>query len=146
MAPEALPIAEAIALIGRVPGYERVAQNLVRRTIRYIPTLEDRGQATLTGVILIGPEALLGSLVGLAETLVHEEFHTRQSHLLKTHSFWSGVFTRTPVMARYERPAYQAALDFLAALGGAFPEYAAEARAEYDMVQVSFEASYGTAP
>jgi hypothetical protein len=139
-------IAEAVALIGRTPGYEGVAQNLLRRTIRYIPTLEDRGQATLTGVILIGPEALLGSLVGLAETLVHEEFHTRQSHFLKTHSFWSGVFTRTPVMARYERPAYQAALDFLTALAAAFPEYADEALAEYQMVQASYSAFYGARP
>ncbi|MCX6367197.1 MAG: hypothetical protein NTX57_10875 [Armatimonadetes bacterium] len=146
MAQEAFKIAEAIALIGRTPGYERAAQNLSRRRILYVPTLEDRGQATLFGVILIGPEALQGSLVGLAETLVHEEFHTRQNHFLKTHSFWSGVFTRTPVMARYERPAYQAALDFLTALAAAFPEHAEEALAEHEMVQASYRAFYGARP
>ncbi|WP_309719214.1 hypothetical protein [Armatimonas sp.] len=146
MAPEALKIEEAIALIARVPGYAPIAQNLARRTVRYVPTLEDRGQATLLGVILIGPEALQGSLVGLAETLVHEEFHTRQNHFLKTYSFWSGVFTRTPVMARYERPAYQAALDFLSALAAVSPEHSDEALAEYDMVQASFSAFYGARP
>ena len=146
MAQEALKIAEAIALIARVPGYGEVAQNLACRTVRYVPTLEDRGEATLFGVILIGPEALEGSLVGLAETLVHEEFHTRQNHFLKTHSFWSGVFTRTPVMARYERPAYRAALDFLAALAAAFPEHADEALAEHEMVQASYSAFYGARP
>ena len=142
MAQETPEISKALALIARVPGYEGVAQNLSRRTIRYLPTLTDRGQATLTRVILVGPEALLGGVVGLAETLVHEEFHTRQSPLLKTHSFWSGVFTRTPVMARYERPAYQAALAFLAALAAAFPEHADEAHAEAEAVRASFTAFY----
>ncbi|WP_395090086.1 hypothetical protein [Armatimonas sp.] len=142
MAQEALEITRAIALIACVPGYEAIAQNLTRRTVRYVPELSDRGQATLTGVILIGPEALLGSVVGLAETLVHEEFHTRQNHLLKTHSFWSGVFTRTPVMARYERPAYQAALDFLAVLAVSHPEHAGEAHAEAEAVQSSYTALY----
>ena len=140
MSPEQ-KLTEALALIARVPGYAGIAQNLTRRTIRYIPTLVDRGQATLLGVILIGPEALEGSLVGLAETLVHEEFHTRQNHLLKTHSFWSGVFTRTPVMARYERPAYQAALDFLQALA-TLPEFADEALAEADAVRTSYALLY----
>ena len=143
MAQETLEVAQAIALIARVPGYEDTAQNLKRRTVRYVPELGDRGQATLTGVILIGPEALLGGVVGLAETLVHEEFHTRQNPFLKTHSFWSGVFTRTPVMARYERPAYQAALDFLGALAAACPEYAGEALAEAQAVRASFTAFYG---
>lgn len=143
MAQEALEIAEAIALIARVPGYEAIARNLTRCTVRYVPELGDRGQATLTGVILIGPEALFGGMVGLAETLVHEEFHTRQNHLLKTHSFWSGVFTRTPVMARYERPAYQAALDFLAALAATCSEHASEALAEADAVRASYTAFYG---
>ncbi|WP_309688567.1 hypothetical protein [Armatimonas sp.] len=144
MAQEALEITEAIALIARVPGYKAIARNLTRRTVRYVPTLIDRGQATLMGVILIGPEALLGGVVGLAETLVHEEFHTRQNHLLKTHSFWSGVFTRTPVMARYERPAYQAALDFLAVLAATCPEYASEALAEADAVRTSYTAFYAS--
>jgi hypothetical protein len=139
-------LAEAIALIASVPGYEPIAQNLTRRTVRYEPTLEDRGQATLTGAVLIGPEALLGGVVGLAETLVHEEYHTRQNHLLKTHSFWSGVFTKTPVMARYERPAYQAAADFLEALARAQPAHADEARAEAELVRASYRALYRLAP
>jgi hypothetical protein len=144
MAQEALKIAEALALVGSVPGYGEIARNLSQRTVRYVPTLEDRGQATLRGVILIGPEALEGSLIGLAQTLVHEEFHTRQNHFLKTHSFWSGVFTRTRVMARYERPAYQAALEFLAALAVAFPEHADEARAEANAVRTSYQIFYGS--
>ena len=145
MAQEALKIEQAIALIAHVPGYEAVALNLTRRTIRFVPTLIDRGQATLMGVILIGPEALNGGLVGLAETLVHEELHTRQSHLLKTHSFWSGVFTQTAVMARYERPAYRAALDFLWALAHACPEHADEARADCDAIRASYALNYGLA-
>ncbi len=142
MAQEALKIEQAIALIARVPGYAEVAQNLSRRTVRFVPTLIDRGQVTLMGVILIGLEALEGSLVGLAETLVHEEFHTRQRHLLKTHSFWSGVFTRTPVMARYERPAYKAALEFLLALASTFPEHSKEAHVESEAVRASYAANY----
>ena len=142
MAQETLKIEQAIGLIACVPGYEVVAQSLTRRTIRFVPTLIDRGQATLTGVILLGSEALDGGLVGLAETLVHEEFHTRQSHLLKTHSFWSGVFTQTAVMARYERPAYQAALDFLAALAHACPEHADEARADSEAIRASYALNY----
>ena len=136
-------IEAAIALIASVPGYEGVGESLVRRRVSYVPTLEDRGQATLTGVILIGPEALEGSLVGLAETLVHEEFHTRQNPFLKTHSFWSGVFTQTPVMARYERPAYGAAISFLEALARSQPALAQEALSEAELVRASYTALYG---
>lgn len=138
---------EAITLIATVPGYEAVAAHLRRCTIRYIPTLEDRGQVTrFTGVILIGPEALYQGVVGLAETLVHEEYHTRQHPLLKTHSFWSGVFTRTDVMARYERPAYQAAADFLDSLARTHPEHAEEAQAEAELVRASYASLYGLDP
>lgn len=148
MAPEAqispeARIAEAIALIASVPGYAPVAERLQRRAIRFVPDLLDRGEARLDGVILIGPEALFAGPIGLAETLVHEEFHTRQSPLLKTHSFWSGVFTRTPVMARYERPAYEAAARFLEALALARPEHAEEARAEAELVRSSYTTFYG---
>jgi hypothetical protein len=138
-------ITEAMALIASVPGYASVAERLTRRTIRFVPTLIDRGEARLSGVILIGPEALLGSTIGLAETLVHEEFHTRQNPLLKTHSFWSGIFTKTPVMARYERPAYQAALDFLSALAVAHPQLTAEASAEAEAIRASFLTNYQSA-
>lgn len=140
-------LAAAIGLIESVPGYEAVAAHLRQCTIRYVPTLEDRGEVTrFSGVVLIGPEALQSGLVGLAETLVHEEYHTRQHPLCKTHSFWSGVFTRTDVMARYERPAYRAAANFLEALARAHPEHADEARAEAEVVRASYTAFYGLDP
>ena len=135
-------IAEAIALIAQVPGYAAVAQDLARRPLRYVPTLLDRGQASLTGTILLGPEALEGGQVGLAETLVHEHYHTQQNPFAKTPSFWIGVFTRTPVMARYERAAYQAAVIFLETLAEALPEYAREARGEAETVRLSYELLY----
>lgn len=135
-------VAAALELIARVPGYAPVALALRKAHPRYLPTLTDRGQATLGGGVYVGPEAVEGGVVGLAETLVHEHFHTRQSPLAKTPSFWKGVFTRTPVMARYERPAYQAAVTFLKALAQALPEYREEALAEAEAVQISYEALY----
>ena len=135
-------VAEAIALIARVPGYASVASELTGCTIRYIPTLQDRGQATLAGVILLGPEAWEAGPVGLAETLVHEHYHTRQNPFAKTPSFWIGVFTRTPVMARYERPAYQMAFTFLQQLATTLPEFAEQARAEGEAVRLSYESLY----
>lgn len=135
-------VVEAIALIARVPGYAAVAGELARCEIRYLPTLLDRGQATLTGAILLGPEAWEAGPVGLAETLVHEHYHTRQNPFAKTPSFWLGVFTRTPVMARYERPAYQAASTFLETLAAELPEHTDEARREIEAVRLSYESLY----
>lgn len=140
-------IAAAVALIAATPGYEAVAQDLVRllqrQRIRFVPALIDRAHAGLTGTIHLGPEPLAGSVLSLAETLVHEHFHLRrQSHFAKTVSFWTGIFTRTPVMARYERPAYDAALRFLQAAAHAHPDLAEEAAAEAHAVRATFEACY----
>lgn len=135
-------VAGAIALIAKVPGYASVAEELARCKIRYIPTLLDRGQATLAGTILLGPEAWEAGPVGLAETLVHEHYHTRQNPFAKTPSFWMGVFTRTPVMARYERPAYQAATTFLERLAETLPEHTREAEDEAEAVRLSYESLY----
>jgi hypothetical protein len=138
----------AIALIAATPGYDDVARDLrrllERGKIRFVPALEDRAHAGLTGTITLGPEALEASALGLAETLVHEHFHLRrQSHLAKTVSFWRGVLTGAPVMRAYERPAYAAALDFLRAVERAFPEQAADARREQTEVAAAFAAVYG---
>lgn len=135
-------IAQAVTLIAQVPGYTPVAQDLATRPIYFVPTLKDRGEARLNGSILIGPEALEGSLVGLAETLVHEQFHTQQSPFAKTPSFWLGVFTRTPLMARYERPAYRAALRFLEQVALALPEHAADALREAEAVRLAYTILY----
>lgn len=137
----------AIGLIAAVPGYEGEAESLsgllAAGRIRFVPALADRAQATLTGVILLGPEALSSNLLSLAETLVHEQHHRRQFPLLKTASFWAGVVTGTHVMRRYERPAYEAALRFLEAAERALPGWAAEARAERRAVAASFQTHYG---
>jgi hypothetical protein len=137
----------AILLIGRTPGYADTAQELAgllaRGKIRFVPTLEDRGQATLTGAILIGPEPFQGSALGMAETLVHEVYHLHQFPLLKTASFWTGIVTGTPTMRRYERPAYEAALRFLVAVEMALPEWAVEARSEREAVAATFANVYG---
>ncbi len=140
-------ISAAIDLIAATPCYEAVAHDLARllqrQRIHFAPTLADRAHAGLTGRIHLGPEPLAGSVLSLAETLVHEHFHLRrQSHFAKTTSFWAGVFTRTPVMARYERPAYDAALRFLHALAQAHPALAEEAAAEAYAVKSTFDACY----
>ncbi len=142
-------IGTAIALIGSVPGYEAQAATLGKMLeagrIRFVPTLEDRAQASLTGVITLGgePFASGATTLGLAETLVHELFHRMQNPLLKSSSFWAGVFTRSDVMLRYERPAYRAAERFIAAYLGAFPEANEEAASERHAVRATFESSYG---
>jgi hypothetical protein len=112
--------------------------------LQFVPTLEDRGQATLAGRLLVGPEAVFSSVVSLAETLVHEHWHLRrQPPLEKTASFWIGVATGKPVMRRYEMPAYISALAFLAAVEAAFPAIAEEAQSEQEMVRASFATFYG---
>jgi len=140
-------VRQAIELIGRTPGYageaRELADLLARGRIHCAPGLEDRALVTLTGRIQLGPEALDGSLVGLAATLIHERFHLHQSPFLKTASFWAGVATRTPILRRYERPAYAAALRFLQTVAGTFPDLATIARGEAEGVEATFAAVFG---
>ena len=141
-------LVEALALIASVPGYDGVAAELSELRARgklRVANISDRGQASVWGTITLGPEAFEGGAVGLAETLVHERFHLTQFPLSKTVSFWSGVFTRTPVWRRLERPAYRAALEFLGALAAARPELADECFTEAEAVRASFLAHYGEA-
>jgi hypothetical protein len=137
----------AIELIAQVPGYEdtaaRLAQLLTSGKIRVIATLEDRGHAGLLGGIALGLEPFESVPVGLAETLVHEHYHLGQHPLLKTTSFWAGVFTRTNIMQRYEAPAYRASADFLRALSAHFPLYTDEAENEIAAICQTFESEYG---
>ncbi len=138
----------ALTLIAATPGYEAMAADLSRLRdrgrIRFAPDLSDRAHAGLLGALLLGPEVFAAnSALSLAETLVHEHHHLfRQPPLLKTVSFWAGVATRTPTMARYERPAYDAALDFLAAVARAHPDLADEAATETSAVEATFAANY----
>lgn len=140
-------VTAALDLIARTPGYEETAHQLeVRRErgrLRIDPDLIDRAQATLTGTILLGPESLEGDTLGLAQTLVHEHYHLRQNPFEKTVSFWQGVALRRPVMRRYERPAYEAALRFLEAVARAFPDLAGKARREAEEIRATFEVHYG---
>lgn len=53
------------------------------------------------------------------------------------------MVSRTPVMRRYEQPAYQAALDFLQAVKGAHPHLAEEAAGEQAAVRQVFEIGFG---
>lgn len=142
-------ITQAIALIRSVPGYEGesqiLAQLLSDGKIRYVPTLEDRAHAGLLGAITLGPEPFApgGTILGLAETLVHERFHLTQNPLAKTVSFWTGVATKSDVMARYEKPAYQAAEAFLQQFRQTFPALADESDSELYAVRSTFENAYG---
>ncbi|MBC8137932.1 MAG: hypothetical protein H8F28_18795 [Fibrella sp.] len=144
-------IGQAIALIRSVPGYEAESQTLAQLLsdgkIRYVPTLEDRAHAGLLGTITLGPEPFApgSTILGLAETLIHERHHLTQNPLEKTVSFWTGVATKSDVMARYEKPAYQAAATFLERFRQAFPALAAESDAELFAVRSSYESSYGEA-
>ncbi len=138
----------ALELMNRVPGYEPVAADVERRLasgrVRFDRGMEDRGVAGLSGRIYLGREALYSSPLSLAETLVHEHYHLRhQFPLEKTASFWSGVFTGTPVMRRFERPAYRASADFLRAAAAALPEWAEAARHEAAAVAATYAAEYG---
>jgi hypothetical protein len=140
-------LSEALRLIQATPGYVeagvRLAQLASDGRIRVDMDLEDRAQAGLLGIITLGPEAAEAGPVSLAQTLVHEYHHLHQTPLLKTVSFWSGVLTRTPVMRRYEQPAYQAAVDFLQAVKDAHPHLAEEAQAEQNAVRQVFAADFG---
>ena len=144
----AAQITDAIILIRRTPGYESIAQELAQLLadgkIRYLPGLGDRAHAGLLGTITLGDEPFaMGSALGLAETLVHERFHRHQNPLEKTVSFWGGVLTRNDPMARYEKPAYQAAHDFLVAYARAFPDDAGAANEERLAVAATFATAYG---
>lgn len=145
MLPAALP--EALRLIQSTPGYAEIGVRLAQMSsegrLRVDPELEDRAQTGLTGIITLGLEAAEASPLSLAQTLVHEHYHLRQNPLLKTSSFWGGVLTHTPVMRRYEQPAYQAALDFLEAVKTAHPLLAREAEAEQTAVRQVFTIGFG---
>lgn len=140
-------IEAAIALIESVPGYDAVARDLrhlaATGRIRFDAALIDRAHAGLLGAITLGPEPLAADPLGLAETLVHEHHHLkRQNPFAKTSSFWLGVATGTPVLARYEKPAYDAALRFLEAVAAAFPDLRARAESEHAAVTQNFAAEY----
>jgi hypothetical protein len=139
---------EALRLIRTTPGYAEVGVDLAQlaseQRIRVNPTLDDRAHAGLLGTITLGPEAAESGALSLAQTLVHEYFHLRrQNPFLKTASFWTGVATRTPVMMRYEKPAYQAAHDFLEAAKKAHPQLAEEAEAEQSAIRQVFASGFG---
>jgi hypothetical protein len=141
-----MPLPEAIALIDSVPGYEGIASALSQKRAAgklRVEAIADRGSASVWGVIRLGPEVMGEGPVAIAATLVHEHFHTTQAPLAKTASFWTGVFTRTPVWRRLERPAYRAAVEFLEALARSRPELATMCAAESDATRTSFEAHYG---
>jgi hypothetical protein len=139
---------DALALIASVPGYEGVARSLRDKQTGgklRLEAIEDRGSASVLGVIRIGPEVLADGPVALAATLVHEHFHTTQFPLVKTVSFWVGAFTGTHVWQRLERPAYQAAVEFLETLALARPDLAAECGREIEATRASFQAFYNAA-
>jgi len=137
----------AIALVTRTPGYGVVGAglkaHLSRGRVCFDPALPDRAQAGLTGRIVLGPEAMGSPTLSLAQTLVHEWHHVHQFPLEKTVSFWMGALMGRPVMGRFERPAYRAALRFLQAAAQAFPDLADAARAEQGAITTVFEAEYG---
>lgn len=141
-------VVAAVRLIDGTPGYQEIALDLrrllTRGDIRFSGDIADRAHAGVTGKIYLGPEALEGDILGLAETLIHEHYHARrQNPFEKTASFWLGVVTRAPIMRRYERPAYCEAVAFLTAVAAAFPDLADAARSERDAVAATFAASYG---
>jgi len=140
-------ILAAIALVRRTPGYGIVGAGLQahlgRGRIHFDPALPDRAQAGLTGRIVLGPEAMGSPTLSLAQTLVHEWHHAHQFPLEKTVSFWLGVALGRPVMRRFERPAYRAALRFLQDVAQAFPDSADAAQAEQQAIAAVFAAEYG---
>jgi hypothetical protein len=142
-------IREAVDLVDSVPGYSTIAGRLRRLRIDYLPSLPDRAHTTMLSQIIVGPKALLNldkTAFSLAATLVHEEFHTRQNPLLKTVSFWTGVLTRTPTMARYEWPAYRAQTAFLRALAGQRPDLREAIDHELNAIVESVHRYYGRPP
>jgi len=148
LAPELrLRVAEAIERIASVPGYGPVARDLAgwldAERIHFDPALADRAVVEWTGRVVLGPEPFEGPGIGLEETLVHEHHHRmRQRNLMKSASFWAGVATRSHVMARYERPAYRAALAYLEAAAAARPDIAPDASREAEAVRRTWDIVY----
>ncbi len=142
-------LSEALELIRATPGYLEtgvaLAQLASENRIRIDGNLPDRACTNVWGIITLGPEAIESSALSLAQTLVHERYHLRQNPFLKTASFWTGVLTRTPVMRRYEQPAYQAALDFLEVVKRTQPHLTVEANSEQNAIRVVFANDYGVA-
>ena len=147
MNPNSPQFQQAIRLIQSTPGYVEIgvalAQMASENRIRVDGNLEDRAQAGLLGTITLGPEAVESSALSLAQTLVHEHFHLRQNPLQKTVSFWSGVLSLSPVMKRYEQPAYQAGIDFLEAVKRKHPHLTDEADNEQAEIRQIFELDFG---
>lgn len=145
--PKAAQCRDAIALIRRTSGYTDVADDLdawfASLDVIYDPNLPDRAQVSVLGTLILGPEPFEPPLLGLAETLVHEHHHRfRQHHLQKTVSVWAGIATRTPVMARYERPAWRAALAFVQTVRQHQVCDPAECDAEEHAIRTSWEIHY----
>ncbi|RYG75304.1 hypothetical protein EON80_01080 [bacterium] len=144
-----LSLQKALRVIQKTPGYVEVGVELAQMVsdglVRFDAELEDRAQAGLLGVITLGPEAVESSPLSLAQTLVHEHFHLRQNPFLKTVSFWSGILQGAHLMKRYERPAYQAAHDFLDAVKRTNPNLANEAEAEQRAIRQVFAMEFGEA-
>jgi hypothetical protein len=136
----------ALALVEATPGYEAIGADLQQHwesgKLRIEP-ISDRGTTSFRGVIRIGPETLADGPIATAATLVHEHHHTTQFPLLKTASFWAGIFTATPVWRRLERPAYQAAVAFLTALALSRPDLAEACQQEIEATRASFASFYG---
>ena len=103
----------AKAIIHRVPGYHDVEREIDSRKILFDPRLSDRAYVTLLGNIKIGPEAVSGTPLSLAGTLVHEVHHLSQPLLYRTWSFWRGIFRREHPHKWLEWPAYRAQAQFL---------------------------------
>lgn len=146
--PQTAVFEEALRIVRATSGYAQVgfelAQMASKDQIRFDPALEDRAQASLLGILTLGPEAMHSRPLSLAQTLVHEHFHLhRQNPWLKTLSFWSGVARGTHVMQRYEQPAYQAAHDFLEAVKRARPGMAVEAESEQRAICQVFATGFG---
>lgn len=137
----------ALSLIAATPGYQRHAEELRRLAergrIRFDAAMEARAEAGLTKIITLGPEALTSHPLSVAQTLVHELYHLHQNPFLKTVSFWSGVATGTPVMRRYEQPAYRAAYEFLEVVKTSQPQLAAVAQSEQNAISQVFAQGYG---
>ncbi len=140
-------LSPAIGLIRSVRGYNEIGIELeqlaAQNRIRVDANLDARAQTSLSGIITLGPEAIASSALSLAQTLVHEHYHLHQNPFLKTASFWAGVATRTPVMRRYEQPAYEMALDFLEAVKRDHPHLAREAEIEQNAVRCVFANDFG---
>ena len=140
-------ISQALELICSIRGYKETGIALqklaAQNRIRFDREMEDRAQTGLLGNITLGPEAIASNTVSLAQTLVHEAYHLHQNPFLKTVSFWTGFLTHTPVMRRYEQPAYQAAIDFLADVKRTQPHLAQEAEREQNAMRCVFANDFG---